>query len=93
MLKFLNDKRNRRAQQFPQNRNQPHGNGYRPNAGSGETPLLGGTEKEWERERRPAAIVRQTHHQGPDIDSTQNSEVSYLTKFRLFLEWKNYVFA
>jgi hypothetical protein len=72
-LKFITDSRNRRAQQFPQNRNQPSHSGYRPNAGSGETPLLGGTEKEWERERRPAAIIRQSHP-GPDIDTTQNSD-------------------
>lgn len=76
MLKILTDSRNRRRQQYPTNRNQPIRNGgYRPNAGSGETPLLGGTEKEWERERRPiAAVNRQTLQ--PVDDSIQNSEVS-----------------
>jgi|UniRef100_A0AC35FH72 hypothetical protein len=74
MLKILTDSRNRRRQQYPTNRNQPIQNGgYRPNAGSGETPLLGGTEKEWERERRPiAAVNRQTLQ--PVDDSIQNSE-------------------
>uniref|UniRef100_A0AC34F4Y3 Uncharacterized protein n=1 Tax=Panagrolaimus sp. ES5 TaxID=591445 RepID=A0AC34F4Y3_9BILA len=71
MLKFIFDSRYRRQQQYPQNRNQPPPNGgYRPNATSGETPLLGGTEKEWERERRP--II--TANRQPIDDSIQNSE-------------------
>uniref|UniRef100_A0A914YVS4 Uncharacterized protein n=1 Tax=Panagrolaimus superbus TaxID=310955 RepID=A0A914YVS4_9BILA len=74
MLKIITDSRNRRAQQYPQNRNQPSQNeAYRPNSNNGETPLLGGTEKEWERERRPITAVNRQPLQPVD-DSIQNSE-------------------
>ncbi|KAE9554305.1 hypothetical protein FO519_002476 [Halicephalobus sp. NKZ332] len=71
-LKICGDRRNRQAQQFPQNR-QPsaYSGGYRPNAGSGNVPLLGNGEKEWER----PAIIRRPHQATiPEEASTQNSE-------------------
>lgn len=72
----MGDRRNRQAQQFPQNR-QPsaYSGGYRPNASSGATPLLGGSEKDWERERQPAIIRRPPQAAIPEESSTQN-EVS-----------------
>uniref|UniRef100_A0A7E4V739 SH3 domain-containing protein n=1 Tax=Panagrellus redivivus TaxID=6233 RepID=A0A7E4V739_PANRE len=74
LLKLCTDARNRRAQQYPQNRNpSAYSGNYRPNAESGAAPLLGGTEKAWERERQPAAVLRRPAPI-PEVDSTQNSE-------------------
>lgn len=72
LMKISGDRRNRQAQQFPQNR-QPsaYSGGYRPNAGSGAIPLLSNTEKEWE---RPAIIRRPQQSAIPEEASTQNSE-------------------
>lgn len=75
-LKVLGDQRNRRAQQFPANRQPSDFTGnYRPNATNSATPLLGGSEKDWERERQPA-IIRPRPSAIQEEGSTQQNDVS-----------------